>query len=125
MNRPKAVHYDIASDGLYRIDNHSNTSPAQLFERFSCRNINHRKPASESRMAVVPSNAYLLTTNDLKHIKHLLLVDRVNCFDAYCCGELRHREDIDDLYSILIHEFTYHDAHYFKRHACSAVLQHL
>jgi hypothetical protein len=76
-------------------------------------------------MAVVPSNAYLLTTNDLKHIKHFLLVDRVNCFDAYCCGELRHREDIDDLYSILIHKFAYHDAHYFKRHACSAVLQHL
>lgn len=125
MYRPKTVHDDIASDTLDRVNHDCDASTTKLFERFGCCNINHGEPATESWVAVVPTDAYLFPSYDTQHFKHLLLVDRVDCFYAYCGGKLGHRKNIDDLDSILINEFTDHDTHNFKRHACSAVLEHL
>jgi hypothetical protein len=61
----------------------------------------------------------------LEHLDHPRLEDVVDRLDGDGRARLRHREDVDDLDRVLVHELAEHEAHDLHRHAGAPVLEHL
>jgi len=53
----------------------------------------------------------------LEHVKHVCLEDVVNGLDADPSPALRHGEDVDDPYGVVVDELAEHEAHDLHGHA--------
>ena len=56
VDESEGINDNLALDGLDGVNNNGNGSRCQLFKGLLCIDINRRKPATKTRMRMVPSN---------------------------------------------------------------------
>ena len=120
----ECINNNFTFDRLNWINNYSDCSLIHHFLRFLCLHISSRKPASKTRVRVIPSNAYLISANLLHHFHEFLLINWIYCLRRNGCTDLRHRKHIYDTNCVIIMNLTNHESHYFERDTCSRVFQH-
>ena len=90
----ECVDYNLAFNTLDRVHDNCDCAVVELLEALLSVDIHHREPAAEPRMRVVPAHYHFVASDLLYHVHHILLVRRVNCFDAHTRSALWHREHI-------------------------------
>jgi hypothetical protein len=109
---------------LNRINDNSYRSRIEHLLRLLSLNICARKPRSETRMWVIPTDTTLVTTNLLHHVHELLLINWIDWFDRDCSTHLGHWKDVHDANCVVIMNLANHQTHHFKRDSRCAMLHH-
>lgn len=123
-NKAEGIDDNLALHRLYRINNDSNGTGIQLLKALLGIDVNTGKPAAKTGMGMVPTDNHFGTTGLLEHVKHLCLEDGIDGFDGYASSTLRHGENINDGYGVVIDELTQHESHDFHGDPCSSVFEH-
>ena len=72
-------------------------------------------------MGVIPPNDGFRPSGLFQHFEHFRLENVIDGFDGDRRPGLRHREDIDNLNGIVVHEFAQHETHDLHWHSGSAM----
>lgn len=124
IDRPKGVNDNSALDWLYGVNDDCHCSRVEHLLWLLSLDIGAREPGAKTWMRVVPPNTTLIATYLLHHVHELLLVDGIDRLNRDCGAHLRHWEDIDDAYCVVIVDLTNHQTHNFKGHTSCTMLHH-
>ena len=97
VDEPECVDHDLALHALDGVDYDGHCAVIQLLEALLRVDVDHREPAAEAWVRVVPSDDHFVAAYLLHHVHHVLLVRRVDSLDAHTRTALRHREHVDHL----------------------------
>lgn len=121
VNEPEGVNDDLSFDGLNGVDHDRDRTRREGLERLLGVDIDTRQPTAKSWVGVIPPHDRFRPSGLFQHFEHSRLENVIDRFDGDSRPGLGHREDIDDLNSVVVHKLAQHETHDLHRHPGSAV----
>jgi len=108
INRSERIDHNFTFNWLNWINNDTDSFWIKLLLWFLSTNICSWKPATESRMRMVPSYTNLISSNLFHHIHEICLINWINRLNTNSCSSLRHGENINYSNCVVVMNFTNH-----------------